>query len=52
MLGKEVVTLVDQVQEAGYYTIEWDGSECASGIFVLWINAGAYHKNMKMVLLK
>jgi len=52
VLGREVATLVDKIQEAGYYTIEWDGSEYASGIVVLWINAGPYHKNMKMVLLK
>ena len=51
-VGQEIEQLVDKKQEAGYYTVQWDGSEQASGIYVLRFEAGTYQKNMKMILLK
>jgi S-formylglutathione hydrolase FrmB len=51
-VGQEVSQLVDKKQEAGYYTIQWNGSEQASGVYVLRFEAGSYQKNMKMILLR
>jgi predicted outer membrane repeat protein len=51
-VGQEVDQLVNKRQEAGYYTIQWNASEQASGIYVLRFKAGSYHRNMKMILLK
>ncbi|MCX7797094.1 MAG: T9SS type A sorting domain-containing protein [Melioribacter sp.] len=57
MLGQVVKTLVDQEQEAGYYTVRWDGTndfggKVASGIYIYRIVAGKYTSTMKMNLLK
>jgi len=57
MLGQVVKTLVDQEQEAGYYTVRWDGtnnfgSKVSSGIYIYRIVAGKYTSTMKMNLLK
>ncbi|MGK9475332.1 FlgD immunoglobulin-like domain containing protein [Melioribacter sp. OK-6-Me] len=57
MLGQVVKTLVDQEQEAGYYTVRWDGtndfgSKVSSGIYIYRITAGKYTSTMKMNLLK
>ncbi|MGK9368670.1 FlgD immunoglobulin-like domain containing protein [Melioribacter sp. Ez-97] len=57
MLGQVVKTLVDQEQEAGYYTVRWDGtndfgSRVSSGIYIYRITAGKYTSTMKMNLLK
>jgi hypothetical protein len=56
-LGEKVRTLVNQVQEIGYYQIEWDGknnfgNQLSSGIYLYRITAGNYVKVMKMVLLR
>jgi hypothetical protein len=51
-VGQEVDRLVDKRQEAGRYDIQWDGSEQASGIYVLRFQAGSYQKNIKMILLR
>ena len=45
MLGQEVVTLVNDYQNAGYHTIEWDGrnaagQKAASGIYIYNLRAG------------
>jgi hypothetical protein len=56
-LGEKVRTLVNQVQETGYYQIEWNGkndvgNQLSSGIYLYRITAGNYVKVMKMILLR
>ena len=56
-LGEKIRTLVNQVQETGYYQIEWDGknnsgNQLSSGIYLYRITSGNYVKVMKMVLLR
>jgi hypothetical protein len=56
-LGEKVRTLVNQIQETGYYQIEWDGknnfgNQLSSGIYLYRITAGNYVKVIKMVLLR
>lgn len=56
-LGEKVRTLVNQIQETGYYQIEWDGknnsgNQLSSGIYLYRITAGNYVKVMKMILLR
>jgi hypothetical protein len=56
-LGEKVRTLVNNVQEAGYYQIDWDGknnfgNQLSSGIYLYRITAGNFVKVMKMVLLR
>ncbi len=50
--GKEVSRLVQQKLDAGKYSIDFDGSNYASGIYFYSIIAGEYVQTKKMVLVK
>jgi len=57
VLGREVITLVDAPQRAGYYTALWSGRNAAgtsvgSGVYFCRIEAGSFVKSMKMTLVK
>ena len=57
MLGKQVKTLINQTQDAGYRSIIWDatndyGKPVSAGIYLYQIQAGKYMQTKKMVLLK
>jgi hypothetical protein len=52
ILGREVVTLVNEVKEAGYYSAEFDGSSLASGVYFYKLTAGDYSATKKMLLVK
>jgi hypothetical protein len=56
-LGQKVKTLVNGIQEAGYYTIEWNGTndfgqKLSSGVYIYRMEAGSFVKVNKMNLLK
>jgi hypothetical protein len=57
LLGQRVATLVDEVQEAGYRTVEWNatngtGSPLGSGVYFYELRAGDFVQARKMVVLK
>ena len=57
MLGRQVKTLINQAQDAGYRSIIWDatndyGKPVSAGIYLYQIQAGEYISTKKMVLLK
>ena len=57
MLGREVKTLINQTQDAGYKSVIWDatndyGKPVSAGIYLFQIQAGEYISTKKMVLLK
>jgi len=57
MLGRQVKTLVNQRQDAGYRSINWNatndyGKPVSAGIYLYQIQAGEYMQTKKMVLLK
>ncbi len=52
MLGQEVATLVDGVQEAGHQSVEFDAGRFSSGMYFYRISAGKYSAVKKMLLLK
>ena len=57
MLGREVKTLINQTQDAGYRSVIWDatndyGKPVSAGIYLYQIQAGEYMRTKKMVLLK
>ncbi len=51
-LGQQVATLVNEVMDAGYHEVNFDGSNLASGFYVYRLDAPNYSKTMKMMLLK
>ena len=57
ILGQKVKTLVDEHQEAGYKSVNWngkdgEGKDVASGIYFYKIRTVGFEKTKKMVLLK
>jgi hypothetical protein len=50
--GREVRTLVDNEQTAGYYSVTVDASALASGVYFYRLDAGTYHNTKKLLLLK
>jgi hypothetical protein len=57
IMGQEVKTLVDEVKEAGYHTIVWNGLDnsgtpVSSGIYYYRMLTGSYSEVKKMVLLR
>ena len=50
--GKEVKTLFSEVRTAGYYTVPFNGSEFASGVYLYRITTDNFIKTKKMVLVK
>ena len=52
MLGREVTTIVNEEQDAGYYEIEFNASTLASGVYFYRLQAGSFIETKKMVLMK
>ncbi|HMS34680.1 MAG TPA: T9SS type A sorting domain-containing protein [Ignavibacteria bacterium] len=52
MTGKEVASLVNEVQTAGYYSINYNASSLSSGVYFYTISAGNFVQTKKMMLVK
>ncbi len=52
LLGKEVATLVKDVQDAGYKSIEFDATNFASGVYYYRLVAGNFVETKKLLLLR
>jgi hypothetical protein len=52
LAGREVATLVNGVLERGAHSVEFDGANLASGVYVYTLQAGATVESRKMVLMK
>ena len=57
MLGRQVKTLINQTQDAGYKSVIWNatndyGKPVSAGIYLYQIQTGEYISTKKMVLLK
>ena len=52
LLGQEVGTLVDQIQNPGEYAVRFDGGRCASGVYFYRLRAGGFVATRKFVVLK
>jgi hypothetical protein len=55
--GEEVMSLIDSHQNAGYYSVKWDGRDnfgrlVSDGIYLCRFNTGVYNRTIRMVLLK
>lgn len=51
-LGIEVVTLVNEKQDPGRYSVEFSGEGLPSGIYFYKLEAGDFTETKRMVLLK
>ncbi len=52
ILGQEVATLVNEVQNAGQHTVSFDASHLASGVYLYRLQAGEFTSTYKMILMK
>ncbi len=52
VLGRQVATLVDQKQQAGSYTVSFDGKQLSSGVYFYRLNTENASKVRKMLLVK
>ncbi len=52
ILGQEIATLVDEIQEAGYKSVEFDASGLSSGVYFYRLHAGEFNAVKKMIVTK
>jgi len=52
ILGNEVFTLVNEIQIAGSYTVNFNAAQLSSGIYIYQLVAGSFIQTKKMILLK
>lgn len=52
MLGREVATLVNEVQDAGTHNISFNAKNLASGMYIYTLQAGSFSETKKMMYLK
>ena len=52
ILGKEVVTLVNEEKPSGLYTINFNAGNLPSGIYFYTLKAGSFTETKKLILLK
>jgi hypothetical protein len=50
--GSEVATLLNQQMDAGNYSLTFDASSLASGVYIYRMNAGSFVSTKKMMFLK
>jgi hypothetical protein len=51
-LGREAVTLVYGIHDAGDWTVEWDSREAPSGVYFYRLEAGNHIQTRRLTLLK
>jgi len=52
LLGQEVRTLVEAIQDAGFKSVSIDASGLSSGVYFYRLEAGAYVETRKMIILR
>jgi len=52
LLGRKVATVVNELQTAGYKSVRWDASGCASGVYFYKLRAGEFSQTKRVMLLK
>jgi hypothetical protein len=52
LMGREVATLVDGFRNVGRYSVVWNASRCASGIYFCKMTMGEYRSIKKLLFIK
>lgn len=52
LLGREIAVLVNEQQDAGTYSTQWNGSQFSSGIYIAVMRAGSFTAAKKLMLMK
>jgi hypothetical protein len=51
-LGQEVESIIDEKKKAGHYSISWDASNNASGLYFISLKTDENYKTRKMLLIR
>jgi hypothetical protein len=52
LLGREISTLVDERQDAGFHDVQFNAGNLPSGVYFYRVTAGSSMQTKKMVLVK
>lgn len=52
VLGREVTTLIDEVQDSGYQSVKFDGSHLSSGIYFYQLITPTFTDTKKLLIIK
>jgi hypothetical protein len=52
LLGREVTTLVNGIEQPGTHSVEWDASSVSGGVYFYRMQAGDFTSAKKLLLLK
>lgn len=52
ILGREIATLVNKIQKAGIYEVDFNSLNLASGVYFYKLQSGNFVESKKMILLK
>jgi DNA-binding beta-propeller fold protein YncE len=52
LLGREVAMLVNEKKPAGRYSVTWDASKMASGVYFYSLRAGEFRETKRMIFIK
>ncbi len=52
LLGRKVQTLVNEQKQAGRYTVSFDASHLASGVYIYRLQAGDFTQSKQLFLIK
>ncbi len=52
VLGREAAVLVNEMKNAGIYSMQWNASQFASGVYFAKMTAGSFSSTKKLLLMK
>lgn len=52
LIGRELRTLVNETQKAGFYSVSFDASQLSSGIYFYSLPLGTFTQTKRMIILK
>lgn len=52
LLGREALTIVNEVRDPGRHSVTWNASTFASGVYLYRLHAGGYVATRKMILVR
>ncbi len=50
--GRQIETLINDFQTAGYYSINWNATSYPSGVYLIRMESGEFTQTQKVVLVK